>query len=235
MGSGNVPKSKPEFSITIPSYTGAATIDETFDALIAQAEHLQNAEVVVLLDGPKVATTFVFLFLFIVPAHNVLVFYPTDHFKQLWLQHGFIVHVYVDLTLAETQHVMTHYARGVDHGVYDCFALSVSSHGHAGHFTSRDSRGVSIKEDVLIPLKLCASLEGKPKIIAIQACQNLATGTYRHGRIQPEVRTDVPESSQRYVQTCQNPARGTYRRERIQPKVHTDIASIFDTNNITCI
>ena len=53
MGSGNVPKSKPEFSITIPSYTGAATIDATFDALIAQAEHLQDAEVVVLLDGPN--------------------------------------------------------------------------------------------------------------------------------------------------------------------------------------
>ena len=36
-------------------------------------------------------------------------------------------------------------------------------------FTSRDGRGVNIKEEVLMPLKLCTTLEGKPKIIVIQA------------------------------------------------------------------
>ena len=92
------------------------------------------------------------------------------------------MHVYVDLTLAEIQHVMMHYAFDVDHSEYDCFALSVSSHGHTGHFTSHDGRGVNIKEDVLMPLKFCASLEGKPKIIALQACQNPARGTHGHSQ-----------------------------------------------------
>ena len=121
-----------------------------------------------------------------------LCFPPTDRFKQLWLNFGFIVHVYVDLTLATTQYVMTHYAFNVDHSAYDCFALSVSSHGHAGHFTSRDSRGVNIKEELLIPLEFCPSLVGKPKIIVIQACQNPAKGTCLHSRAR--IRHDVMTS-----------------------------------------
>ena len=100
-----------------------------------------------------------------------------DHFLQLWSERGFIVYIYTDLTHAQTVHVIEHFASRVDHSPYSCFALCVSSHGYAGHVVTSDSRALSIKDDIVIPFHLCASLAGKPKLLFVQACQNSAEGS----------------------------------------------------------
>ncbi|XP_078603370.1 caspase-3-like [Branchiostoma floridae x Branchiostoma japonicum] len=59
-----------------------------------------------------------------------------------------------------------------DHSNYDCFVCCIMSHGTTGKVFSSNDVGIDILE-LIKPLnaKRCTSLEGKPKLFFIQACQ----------------------------------------------------------------
>lgn len=77
-----------------------------------------------------------------------------------------------DLTANEIKDKLLAAARKVDHSSYDCFVCCILSHGILGSIYGVDGRTVEIKDLTnFFKGASCKSLQGKPKIFFIQACQ----------------------------------------------------------------
>ena len=58
----------------------------------------------------------------------------------------------------------------IDHMDSDCFLCVVMSHGNEDKIVTRDNKEISF-EEIMAPIKLCPSLENKPKLFFFQACR----------------------------------------------------------------
>ena len=57
-----------------------------------------------------------------------------------------------------------------DHKDFDCFLCVVMSHGNEDNIVTRDNKLISF-EEIMAPIKLCPTLENKPKMFFFQACR----------------------------------------------------------------
>lgn len=85
-------------------------------------------------------------------------------FKRL----GFEVNIQTNLKREDMLRLFIQY-KDKDHRDCDCFAVAILSHGDEGAVYGTNGT-IEIKK-LIEPLKSCASLVGKPKLIFIQACQ----------------------------------------------------------------
>jgi hypothetical protein len=74
-----------------------------------------------------------------------------------------------DLTKSELEQVMKEQAK-LNYGKYDCFLCVVMSHGHDENIVTSDNQEISF-EEIMVPIKQCPSLIGKPKLFFFQACR----------------------------------------------------------------
>jgi len=58
----------------------------------------------------------------------------------------------------------------IDHKDSDCFLCVIMSHGDDGKIFASDSEELSF-EEIMAPIKSCASLQNKPKLFFFQACR----------------------------------------------------------------
>jgi caspase 7 len=75
----------------------------------------------------------------------------------------------LDSTKSEIERVLQEQA-DVDHSESDCFLCVVMSHGNEDKIVTRDNLEMSFKE-IMEPIKMCKSLENKPKLFFFQACR----------------------------------------------------------------
>jgi hypothetical protein len=74
-----------------------------------------------------------------------------------------------DLTAAEMSDIFRIISKA-DFRPYDAFICFISSHGNVGGICGRDNNFVSLNE-ILRPVKICATLVGKPKLFFTQCCR----------------------------------------------------------------
>jgi len=75
----------------------------------------------------------------------------------------------LDSTKSEIERVLQEQA-DLDHSKSDCFLCVVMSHGNEDKIVTRDNLEMSYKE-IMEPIKMCKSLENKPKLFFFQACR----------------------------------------------------------------
>jgi caspase 7 len=74
-----------------------------------------------------------------------------------------------DLTKEQLESVMQEQAT-YDHRNSDCFLCVIMSHGNQERIVTSDNEEISF-EQIMAPIKACASLVNKPKLFFIQACR----------------------------------------------------------------
>ena len=74
-----------------------------------------------------------------------------------------------DLTKQQLESVMQEQAT-IDHRNSDCFLCVIMSHGNQERIVTSDNEEISF-EQIMAPIKTCASLVNKPKLFFIQACR----------------------------------------------------------------
>jgi hypothetical protein len=74
-----------------------------------------------------------------------------------------------NFTKAQIEEEIQRQASG-DHTNSDCFLCVVMSHGNEDKIVTRDNKEISF-EEIMAPIKLCPSLENKPKLFFFQACR----------------------------------------------------------------
>ena len=74
-----------------------------------------------------------------------------------------------DLTKEQLESVMQEQAT-LDHRNSDCFLCVIMSHGNQEKIVTSDNEEISF-EQIMAPIKTCASLVNKPKLFFIQACR----------------------------------------------------------------
>ncbi|XP_032880351.1 caspase-8-like [Amblyraja radiata] len=91
--------------------------------------------------------------------------------RQIFTWLGFKVEIKNDLPAAHMQKTMDEYRRK-DHRPYDCFVCCILTHGRKGVMCGTDDREVAIREIIsYFSASRCPSLQKKPKVFFIQACQ----------------------------------------------------------------
>jgi hypothetical protein len=75
----------------------------------------------------------------------------------------------LDSTKSQIEKVLQEQAER-DHSESDCFLCVVMSHGNEDKIVTRDNLKMSYKE-IMEPIKMCKSLENKPKLFFFQACR----------------------------------------------------------------
>ncbi|XP_078259683.1 caspase-8-like isoform X2 [Rhinoraja longicauda] len=94
-----------------------------------------------------------------------------DRLKQIFTWLGFKVEIKNDLPAAEMKKKMDEYRRK-DHKPYDCFICCILTHGRKGFMCGTDDREVAIRDITsYFSASQCPSLQKKPKVFFIQACQ----------------------------------------------------------------
>jgi len=91
-----------------------------------------------------------------------------DVFQKL----KFEVKVHSSVKKSDFLHIINE-VRNLDHRAYDAFVCCIMSHGCLGHIYTADNERVRILEDIARAFypDNCPTLDGKPKIFFIQACQ----------------------------------------------------------------
>lgn len=80
--------------------------------------------------------------------------------------------IHQNLKADEMKTTLLKVAINVDHSRYDCFVCCILSHGVLGSIYGVDGKTVEIKDLTnFFKGASCKSLQGKPKIFFIQACQ----------------------------------------------------------------
>jgi hypothetical protein len=74
-----------------------------------------------------------------------------------------------NFTKSQIEQVMQEQA-SVDHSNSDCFLCVVMSHGNEDKIVTSDNKVMSF-EEIMAPIKSCASLSDKPKLFFFQACR----------------------------------------------------------------
>lgn len=94
-----------------------------------------------------------------------------DRLWQIFTWLGFKVEIKNDLPAAHMKKAMDEY-RSKDHRPYDCFVCCILSHGRKGVMFGTDDREVAIRDITsYFSASRCPSLQKKPKVFFIQACQ----------------------------------------------------------------
>ena len=75
----------------------------------------------------------------------------------------------LDSTKSQIEKVLQDQAE-LDHSESDCFLCVVMSHGNEDKIVTRDNQEMSF-EEIMAPIKLCKTLENKPKLFFFQACR----------------------------------------------------------------
>jgi hypothetical protein len=75
-----------------------------------------------------------------------------------------------NFTKSQIEHEIKEMASSVDHSNSDCFLCVVMSHGNEDKIVTSDNKVMSF-EEIMAPIKSCASLENKPKLFFFQACR----------------------------------------------------------------
>jgi hypothetical protein len=75
----------------------------------------------------------------------------------------------LDSTKSEIKKLLQEQA-DLDHSELDCFLCVIKSHGNEDKIVTRDNLEMSYKE-IMEPIKMCKSLENKPKLFLLQACR----------------------------------------------------------------
>ena len=75
----------------------------------------------------------------------------------------------LDSTKSQIEKVLQEQAER-DHSESDCFLCVVMSHGIKDKIVTRDNLEMSF-EEIMAPIKLCKTLENKPKLFFFQACR----------------------------------------------------------------
>jgi caspase 7 len=81
----------------------------------------------------------------------------------------FDIKIHQDLTKEQLESVMLEQAT-IDHRNSDCFLCVIMSHGNQEKIVASDNKEISF-EQIMAPIKTCASLVNKPKLFFIQACR----------------------------------------------------------------
>jgi hypothetical protein len=75
-----------------------------------------------------------------------------------------------NFTKSQIEHEIKEMASSVDHSDSDCFLCVVMSHGNEDKIVTSDNKVMSF-EEIMAPIKSCASLSDKPKLFFFQACR----------------------------------------------------------------
>jgi hypothetical protein len=75
-----------------------------------------------------------------------------------------------NFTKSQIEHEIKEMASSVDHSNSDCFLCVVMSHGNEDKIVTSDNKVMSF-EEIMAPIKSCASLSDKPKLFFFQACR----------------------------------------------------------------
>jgi caspase 7 len=75
-----------------------------------------------------------------------------------------------NFTKSQIEQEIKEMALSVDHSNSDCFLCVVMSHGNEDKIVTSDNKEMSF-EEIMAPIKSCASLENKPKLFFFQACR----------------------------------------------------------------
>jgi caspase 7 len=75
-----------------------------------------------------------------------------------------------NFTKSQIEHEIKEMASSVDHSNSDCFLCVVMSHGNEDKIVTSDNKEMSF-EEIMAPIKSCASLSDKPKLFFFQACR----------------------------------------------------------------
>ncbi|CAI9738935.1 caspase-8 isoform X2 [Octopus vulgaris] len=95
-----------------------------------------------------------------------------DELKKLFEKFQFTVKIHRDLSSNKMEECLKKYS-DENHKLYDCFACFILSHGAKDEVFGSDSKPVVINDLIeLFNTDKCPSLENKPKLFFIQACQN---------------------------------------------------------------
>ncbi|XP_036368024.1 caspase-8 isoform X9 [Octopus sinensis] len=95
-----------------------------------------------------------------------------DELQKLFEKFQFTVKIHKNLSSNEMKECLKKY-RNENHKLYDCFACFILSHGAKDEVFGSDSKPVVINDLIeLFNTDKCPSLENKPKLFFIQACQN---------------------------------------------------------------
>jgi caspase 7 len=81
----------------------------------------------------------------------------------------FDIKICQDLTKEQLESVMLEQTT-LDHRNSDCFLCVIMSHGNQEKIVTSDNKEISF-EQIMAPIKACASLVNKPKLFFIQACR----------------------------------------------------------------
>lgn len=94
-----------------------------------------------------------------------------DAIQELFTSLDFKVENHKNLKSGEMEKILDELGK-LDHSKYDCFFSFVLSHGESGYVLGSDENKLALRS-VLSPFrkKYCPSLENKPKVFCIQACQ----------------------------------------------------------------
>jgi caspase 7 len=75
-----------------------------------------------------------------------------------------------NFTKSQIEHEIKEMSSSVDHSNSDCFLCVVMSHGNEDKIVTSDNKVMSF-EEIMAPIKSCASLSDKPKLFFFQACR----------------------------------------------------------------
>lgn len=101
---------------------------------------------------------------------------------QLWTDFNFRVSVHNDKTASKVQELLTRIVCDVDPDSADAFVLIILSHGYKGGFYAHDTKRISLDKVEQILCDHSESLQSKPKIMCVQACQRADS---KPGQLQP--------------------------------------------------
>ncbi|XP_042871440.1 caspase-7-like [Penaeus japonicus] len=93
----------------------------------------------------------------------------TNELQILFRKFGFMVSVYIDMTVRELKDLLRKYGQDIDHSDCDALVVIFMSHGEEDIFFGRDG---AFKSDLLFDgfrASECCSLAGKPKLFFIEA------------------------------------------------------------------
>lgn len=94
-----------------------------------------------------------------------------DVLKQLWEELDFDVRVYNDYTASEIENLLQQIATVWDHRKSDALVFVILSHGYRGGFYASDCKKVDLDTIESHLCEKCDGLQGKPKVLCVQACQ----------------------------------------------------------------
>jgi caspase 7 len=105
----------------------------------------------------------------------------------------------LDSTKGEIERILKEQA-DVDHSQSDCFLCVVMSHGNEDKIVTRDNLEMSFM-DIMEPIKMCKSLENKPKLFFFQACRGdheieIARSKSRPDSAEPNTSEEIPRDDQ---------------------------------------